>query len=101
MASTNKCLAQSNKSSTGSKATKKRRSLPAARATGLARAQEHPAHGALHRAGAGQVQKLLARLGSRLALIVYDASFPGRITRLPPLSDRLSTSGLAGYVRWR
>jgi hypothetical protein len=29
MASTNKCLAQSNKSGTGSKATKKRRSLPA------------------------------------------------------------------------
>jgi hypothetical protein len=25
------------------------------RATSLARAQEHPAHGALHRAGAGQV----------------------------------------------
>src|SRR5262249_38085506 len=29
-----------------------------------------------------QVQKLLARLGSRFPLIVYDASFPGRITRL-------------------
>jgi hypothetical protein len=29
MAATNKCLAQSNKSGTGSKATKKRRSLPA------------------------------------------------------------------------
>src|SRR5215813_9020815 len=48
----------------------------------MARPQEHPAHGALHRAGAGQVQKLLARLGSRFPLIVYDASFPGRITRL-------------------
>jgi len=34
-------------------------------AAGLARAQEHSAHGALHRAGTGQVQKLLARLGSR------------------------------------
>jgi ATP dependent DNA ligase domain len=34
-------------------------------AAGLARAQKHSAHGALHRAGAGQVQKLLARLGSR------------------------------------
>jgi hypothetical protein len=32
---------------------------------GLARAQKHSAHGALHRAGTGQVQKLLARLGSR------------------------------------
>jgi len=31
MAATNKCLAQSNKSRTGGKATKKRRSLPAAR----------------------------------------------------------------------
>src|SRR5262245_41776097 len=29
-------------------------------ATGLARAQEHPAHGALHRTCAGQVQELLA-----------------------------------------
>ena len=29
-------------------------------AAGLARAQEHPAHGALHRAGAGSVQGLLA-----------------------------------------
>jgi hypothetical protein len=35
------------------------------RAAGLARAQRHSAHGALHRAGTGQVQKLLARLGSR------------------------------------
>jgi hypothetical protein len=34
-------------------------------AAGLARAQKHSAHGALHRAGTGQVQKLLARLGSR------------------------------------
>src|SRR5262249_36512435 len=48
----------------------------------MARPQEHPAHGQVHRAGAGQVQKLLARLGSRFPLIVYDASFPGRITRL-------------------
>jgi hypothetical protein len=38
--------------------------------------------GQVHRAGARQVQKLLARLGSRFPLIVYDASFPGRITRL-------------------
>src|SRR5438067_527203 len=30
------------------------------RAAGLSRSQEHPAHGALHRAGAGQVQELLA-----------------------------------------
>src|ERR1700756_5735576 len=29
-------------------------------AAGLARPQKHPAHGALHRAGAGQVQELLA-----------------------------------------
>jgi hypothetical protein len=34
-------------------------------AAGVARAQKHSAHGALHRAGTGQVQKLLARLGSR------------------------------------
>jgi integrase len=32
---------------------------------GLAWASEYSAHGALHRAGTGQVQKLLARLGSR------------------------------------
>src|SRR5262249_9420398 len=30
------------------------------RATGLARPPKHPAHGALHRAGPGQVQELLA-----------------------------------------
>ena len=29
-------------------------------AAGVARPQKHPAHGALHRAGAGQVQELLA-----------------------------------------
>jgi hypothetical protein len=51
-------------------------------AASMAWAQEHPAYGQVHRAGAGQVQKLLARLGSRLPLIVYDASFPGRITKL-------------------
>ena len=34
-------------------------------AAGMARAQEHSAHRALHRAGAGQVQGFLARLGSR------------------------------------
>jgi hypothetical protein len=45
---------------------------------GLAWAQKHPAHGALYRTRAGQVQKLLARLGSRSPLIVSDASFPGR-----------------------
>ena len=44
-------------------------------AAGMARAQEHSAHRALHRAGAGQVQKLLA-LGSRSPLIVYDPLFP-------------------------
>src|SRR5262245_48708515 len=48
----------------------------------MARPQEHPAHGQVHRAGAGQVQKLLARLGSRFPLIVCDASFSRRITRL-------------------
>src|SRR5262249_31156170 len=48
----------------------------------MARPQEHPSHGQVHRAGAGQVQKLLARLGSRFPLMVCDASFPGRITRL-------------------
>jgi hypothetical protein len=31
-------------------------------ATGLARSQEHPAHGALHRAGAGSVQGFLAMM---------------------------------------
>jgi hypothetical protein len=34
-------------------------------AAGLARAQKHSAHGALHRPGAGQVQGFMARLGSR------------------------------------
>src|SRR5262249_20844958 len=50
-------------------------------AASMARPQEHPAHGQVHRAGAGQVQKLLARLGSRFPLIVYDASFPGHAGR--------------------
>jgi hypothetical protein len=63
----------------------------------MARPQEHPAHGQVHRAGAGQVQKLLARLGSRFPFDLRNSLAYG--DSIEEVAAFLCRSGMVEEVR--
>ena len=70
-------------------------------ATGLARAQKHPAHGALHRAGVDPLQELLARLIGSSRLVLRTSIDSLECPEIVPLSTpfrRPRTSYLRGLV---